>query len=48
MLKRTKQYGELVNLSIEPSDKQVNTQRSYVLAMAKDSEFTIEGTYGPF
>ena len=34
MLKRTQQCGELVTLSME----QVNTQRSYVLAMVKDSD----------
>ena len=38
MLKRPQQYGELVNLSMEPSDQQVNMQRSYVLAMVKDSD----------
>ena len=38
MLKRTQQCGELVNLSIEPSDQQVDTLRSYVLAMVKDND----------
>ena len=38
MLKRTQQCGELVNLSMEPSDQQVDTLRSYVLAMVKDND----------
>ena len=38
MLKRTQQYGELVHLSMEPSNQQVATQRSYVLVVVKDSD----------
>ena len=35
VLKRPQQYGELVNLSPEPSDHQQNLQRSFVLAMVE-------------
>ena len=33
MLKRTQQYGEFVHLTMEPSNQQVTTQRSYVLVV---------------
>ena len=38
MLKRTQQYGEFVHLSMELSNQQVTTQRSYVLVVVNDSD----------
>ena len=52
MLKGTQQFGERVNLSMESSDQQVNTQRSCLLAMVKDSDdrmlskSTVAGAHG--